>query len=241
VDVYRSEQEQVEALRTWWKRNGSTLLVAIFLAVAVIFGWQGWQDYRRNKVDAASVAYNGLLEALDKLEQAEGADVAAQQELESTVAFRARTIAAEHEGTVYATYAKLLMAARQVSKGDLDAALGELEAALASTRDEALQKLINLRIARVRFAQGKADEALTIVEGDGGIFQHGYEQLKGDIYLEKGDRAKAREAYAKAQQLQSKASRSPDRLLDMKLKSVAEPDAALLADLPAAQQAADKK
>lgn len=239
MEVYRTEQEQVEALGSWWKQNGTAVIIAISLAVAIIFGWQGWQDYRRNQLDSASVAYNGLLEALDKLEQApEGADKAAKEELEATVAFRAKALGTEHQGTTYATYASLLLASRAVSSGNLDEAQKQLEAALASSSDDVLKKLINLRIARVKFAQGKTDEALTLVNSDGGIFQYGYEQLKGDIHLEKGDRAKARDAYKAAQQLQLKASKNPDRLLDMKLKAIAEPDAAMLADLPATQPAA---
>jgi predicted negative regulator of RcsB-dependent stress response len=240
VEVYRTEQEQVEALRLWFKNNGSAVFVAICLAVALVFGWQGWQDYRRNQVDAASIAYNGLLEAFDKLEQSEGADKAAKEELEATVAFRAKALSTEHQGTTYATYASLLVAARAVTAGNLDVAQKELDTALASTSDETLKKLINLRLARVKFAQGKADDALALANNDGGIFQFGYEQLKGDIYLEKGDRTKARDAYKAAQQLQQKASKNPDRLLDMKLKAVAEPDAAMLADLPATQSAADQ-
>jgi len=237
VDVYRTEQEQVEALKSWFKTNGSSVIAAIALAVAIIFGWQGWHDYRRNQIDAASISYNQLLEAFDKIEQATGADNAAKDELEATVAFRAKALGSEHEGTTYATYASMLVAARAVNAGNLDAAQKELDAALASTRDETLKKLINLRIARVKFAQGKADDALALANAEGGIFQYGYEQLKGDIYLEKGDRAKARDAYKLAQTLQVKASKNPDRLLDMKLKAVAEPDAAMLADLPATQTA----
>src|SRR5690606_38626558 len=158
----------VEALRSWWKTNGSSVIIAIALAVAIIFGWQGWQDYRRNKGDSASIAYNGLLEALDRVEQAETADKAAKEELESTLAFRAKALGAEHEGTTYATYANLLMAARAVNAGNLDEAQKQLDAALASTRDETLKKLIGLRIARVKFAQGKVDEALTLANADGG-------------------------------------------------------------------------
>jgi predicted negative regulator of RcsB-dependent stress response len=234
VEVYRTEQEQVEALRSWFKHNGASVIIAISLAVAIIFGWQGWQDYRRNQVDSASVAYNSLLEAFQKVEESQGMDKSAQEALDVSLAMQAKALGTDHAGTTYATYTNLLMAAKSVNAGDLDTAQKELDLALASTSDETLKKLINLRIARVKFAQGKADDALALVNTDGGIFQYGYDQLKGDIYLEKGDRAKARDAYKSAQQLQLKTSKNPDRLLDMKLKAVAEPDAALLADLPAA-------
>lgn len=236
MEVYRTEQEQVEALKKWWQGNGSAVIIAISLAVAIIFGWQGWQDYRRNQIDSASIAYTELLEALGKLDQAASeTDKAQKDELVATVDFRANTLKTEHQGTAYATYASLLMAAKAVNANDLDAALAELDAALAAASDDNLKKLVNLRIARVKFAQGKADEALALADTDGGVFQFGYEQLKGDIHLEKGESDKARDAYKRAQELQVKASKNPDRLLDMKLKSVAQPDAAMLADLPPAK------
>jgi len=34
VESYRTEEEQVEALKRWWKENGTGILVAILLAVA---------------------------------------------------------------------------------------------------------------------------------------------------------------------------------------------------------------
>lgn len=234
MDVYRTEQEQVEALKKWWHDNGSSVVIAIAVAVAVIFGWQGWQDYRRNQVDAASVAYSELLESLDRLDQNQvEPDAAKKAELVATAEFRAKALKAEHEGTVYATYASLLLAAKAVNQNDLDGALKELDAALAATQDETLRKLITLRSARVKFAQGKLDDALAMVSSDGGIFQSAYEQLKGDIHLEKGERDKALQAYRNAQAQHTKSSKTPDRLLEMKLKSVETADASMLADLPA--------
>jgi len=234
VEVYRTEQEQVEALKKWWSENGSTIVISIAVAVAVIFGWQAWQDHRRNTVDSASIAYSELLEALDRLDQNQvEPDKAKKDELIATAEYRAKSLKAEHEGTVYATYASLLLAAKAVNQNDLDGALKELDAALASTKDENLHKLITLRTARVKFAQAKFDDALSTVSNDGGIFQSAYEQLKGDIHLEKGERDQARQAYKNAQEHHAKSSKTPDRLLDMKLKSVEQADASMIADLPA--------
>ena len=42
-DSYRTEEEQVEALKAWWRENGKSTVVAIAMAVMGVFGWQGWQ------------------------------------------------------------------------------------------------------------------------------------------------------------------------------------------------------
>ncbi len=39
----RTEEEQVEALKDWWKENGRSLLLGVALALAIVFGWKGWE------------------------------------------------------------------------------------------------------------------------------------------------------------------------------------------------------
>ena len=43
VDEYRTDDEQLDALRRWWSENGKSLAVAVVTAVALSFGWQTWQ------------------------------------------------------------------------------------------------------------------------------------------------------------------------------------------------------
>src|SRR5512135_990660 len=46
------EQEQVEALKAWWKANGTQTLIAIALAAAVglaVLGWKAWHNKQNAK------------------------------------------------------------------------------------------------------------------------------------------------------------------------------------------------
>ena len=43
MESYRTEEEQVEALRRWWNENGRSTLFVIVVVLAGTFGWQGWQ------------------------------------------------------------------------------------------------------------------------------------------------------------------------------------------------------
>ena len=63
MESYRTEEEQVEALRRWWDENGRSTLVTIVLVLAATFGWQGWQRYDAQRMDSASDLYQQMLEA----------------------------------------------------------------------------------------------------------------------------------------------------------------------------------
>ena len=36
----RTEEETVQAIKDWWKKNGSSLLIGVGAALAIVFGWQ---------------------------------------------------------------------------------------------------------------------------------------------------------------------------------------------------------
>ena len=44
MEEYRTEEEQVEALRRWWDENGRSTIAAIVIALSVGFGWQAWKS-----------------------------------------------------------------------------------------------------------------------------------------------------------------------------------------------------
>ncbi len=54
MDAYRTEEEQVEALKAWWDENGRSIVVAIVIALAAGFGWQGWKSQQEGQAEAAS-------------------------------------------------------------------------------------------------------------------------------------------------------------------------------------------
>ena len=59
---YDTEEEQVEAIKTWWKKNGTQLLTAILVVVLAVSGWRYWTNTQYvNSVNASSI--NELLQA----------------------------------------------------------------------------------------------------------------------------------------------------------------------------------
>jgi predicted negative regulator of RcsB-dependent stress response len=58
------EQEQVEALKAWWKDNRNWLLGALLVVLVTGGGWRGWQYYQHQQADAAATLYRQFIEQL---------------------------------------------------------------------------------------------------------------------------------------------------------------------------------
>jgi predicted negative regulator of RcsB-dependent stress response len=61
VDIYESEEQQVEALRNEWRENGTASLIGIGIGLASIIGWNYWLDYKKAQTLKASAIYDQLL------------------------------------------------------------------------------------------------------------------------------------------------------------------------------------
>lgn len=183
------EEEQLEALKRWWKENGTSVIAGIALGVAGIFGWNAWKHYQSTRSEQASDLYMQLVSSVEegRYELAEGL---------------ARRLTGDFDRTTYADSARLLMAKAAIDQGQPIAAKPWLEAILTSSRDEDLQHIARLRMARVLLALAKPDEGLALLTAaeasDPGRFAGQYEEIKGDLYLALRQFQEAETSYRKA-------------------------------------------
>lgn len=211
----RTEEEELAVIRDWWQRNGKPLLTGGALALVLVFGWQAWQKYQLTQAQGASALYQQLLET---------SLVANAQPDAGKVAELAGKLKTEFPGTHYAQYGSLLLAKVAVESGKLDDAGTELKSVLDKPADATLAELARQRLARVLAVQGKAIEALKLLDGDADqAYLASREELKGDLLvkLERADEALA--AYQKA-----KAALSADAAvggLQIKIDDLAKGDA----------------
>ena len=63
MDVYKTEDEQWEAVRQWWRENGMSAVFGIVLGLGAIFGWRWWQTHQIEQAEAASGIYQTALKA----------------------------------------------------------------------------------------------------------------------------------------------------------------------------------
>ena len=60
----QTEEEQLERIKEVWHRHGVPVLTGVVLALAGVFGWNGWTNYQENKASNASAVYQSMLESV---------------------------------------------------------------------------------------------------------------------------------------------------------------------------------
>lgn len=185
MSSYLSEDEQVEALKKWWKENGKSVVSGTVLGFAIIFGWQGWSSYQTQQGEQASILYTNMENHL--------AAGNIDQGIES-----AKRLIGESSGSVYATFAALQLAKVSYDKGEKTAAQSHLQWAMDNAPDEALSGLARLRLARLLVDMEQWDAAKGLVDAAGSVLPGEFAQLSGDIAVQSGDLEAARAAYRRA-------------------------------------------
>ncbi|MBU2898362.1 YfgM family protein [Vibrio hepatarius] len=203
MELYDTEEQQVEAIKDWWKENGKSVILGAVVGLGGLFGWRYYQDSVIADQESASESYTKAVQQLAE----SGADgEAALQGFIDT-----------NNDSQYAVLAALQLAKVQVEAGEFDEALAQLEWAKTATEDQALVSVISVRLARLKSEQGDFDDALTELSAINDESWAGrVAELKGDILLRKGDSEGAYTAYVEAQQ-----AKDASQALKMKLDDLA--------------------
>ena len=192
MDQYRTEEEQVEALRRWWDENGRSTVAAIVIALSAGFGWQSWQGYQQGQQEVASDHYQAMLQAF-------GAAAESPEQAQAGLLL-AEKLKTDFSGSTYAQFAALHMARLAVENNDLSEAQAQLRWVLGrADKGSDTEQVAQMRLARVLAATGDADQALAILsQGGQGAYQASYAVARGDILLALGRADEARDAYTQA-------------------------------------------
>lgn len=204
MSAYQTEEEQVEALKRWWKENGTSIIAGAVIGLGGIFGWQAWGNYQDRVGKDASLAFSQLVNA----EQQGDVESASKQ---------AELLRLEYEGSNYAIFAALTQARIKLDAGDNVAARSQLEWAMTNADDESLKNLAQLNLARLLLSEGDLEGAGKLAGVESGGFAGDFAQLRGDIALQRGDKQGAFDAYTLAM-TQEPSNRN---LLQMKLDDLA--------------------
>lgn len=189
----RTEEEQLEALKNWWKENGRSLMIGLVVAVSVVLGWQGWQSYTDKQATQASWLYQNMLDAV-----ASELDENPEPQVE-TILHLGDRLKSEHAKTTYAQYAALMLARVAVQQRNYELAVEELDWVLDRTKEDDLKRLATLRKARVLLAIDQYEQASMLLSGfEPGSFSAVYYELLGDIAYSQGDLIAAANAYDQA-------------------------------------------
>ncbi len=202
------EHEQGELVQKWLRENALAIIVGIALGLVLIFGWQQWKVHRARHVAEAAAQYQALVDAA----------TAGNTDEVNTIA---QSLRKDYAKSTYAVLAALHQAEQAAARNDLAAAASDLEWADKNAGDAALASLIALRSARVKLAQGNADDAMKLVDG---LPKDSYtalaSEIRGDALASLGRADAARTAYQDA--LSHFDQQAPDRtVVQMKLDDLA--------------------
>lgn len=207
MDVTRTEEEQIEALKKWWSENGWAIVGGIVIGLAGVFGWRAWQAHQIAIAQQASDIYAQLIVNVrtDKNDQART---------------QAKKLLDEYPNTSYATFASLILGKLDVENNDLDSARQHLQWVIDNTDQNELKHLARIRLARVLLSSDKPEDALKLIENiDQGKFAASYDEVKGDIFVKLDKPEEARKAYQSALALSTDKGQS-DSFLEMKLDNL---------------------
>ena len=207
MEIYDTEEEQVAALKRWWKENGTSMIATVIVSFAILAGWNLWKNHKAGQASQASAMYEQLL---------------ASKNAESAVEI-SKQIMQRYSSTAYATYSALILAKTKVDQGDLEEAKTILGKQMSVANSVEFKNLARVRLIKLLLATDENEKGLQLIAEadqtsiDG--FSATYDELKGDLYVALDRLGEARTAYQGAVR---EGSRSP--LLQMKLDDITASD-----------------
>lgn len=181
-----TEQEQLDAFKQWWEKNGKIVIVLAIAVLVAFLGGKTWRDYNAGQSENASVQFEMMLAAMEQGDSSSAIDIGGR-------------LIGQFASTPYSSLASLALAKLHVEKGDAETARTHLQWAMDSAKQDEVKMVARLRLARLLVSENLLDEAMNLLSTvEAGPFTAPFEEVKGDIYLAKGDKEQARSAYNKA-------------------------------------------
>ncbi|RDX36423.1 hypothetical protein DZA50_05000 [Kangiella sp. HD9-110m-PIT-SAG07] len=200
---YETEEQQVEAIKTFWKENGKAIILGAVIGFGGIFGWDYYKDHKVEQAELASAHY---AEAVDSI-------VAGSDE-QPQFTEKAETLKQDFSDSSYAALAVLKLAEIEVSKDNLDGAAEHLRW-VVDQGNKTFAPVAQVRLARILLAQDKYDAAISEADSvKSKAYVSGALLVKGEAQLAKGDREAAKNTFIQARDA---SKTSPHPMLALRL------------------------
>ena len=185
---YETEEQQVEALKEWWKQNGLAIVGGAVIGISALLGWRGWDLYQEKQATEASDIFAVVQEAVISN------DINAFNK-------QVNNLRTNYASTPYASLAVLHQAKIQIEKEDNVVAEESLRWVLKNSKQDSVQDVARLRLARLLISDDKVEQALEMVNS---VISDAYaslvNEIRGDIFVVKGELEQAKGAYDQAMQ-----------------------------------------
>jgi predicted negative regulator of RcsB-dependent stress response len=180
------EQEQLDALKAFWNKQGNLITWTLVLALGGFGAWNGWQYWQREQGQKAGALY----EELDRAAVAGDAEKAGRVFAD---------LKDRYGRTAYAEQGGLLAAKTQANKGQADAAKASLAWVAEHGVEDEVRTIARLRLAALQADAKQYDEALKTLDA---AKAEGFEALvadrRGDVLQAAGKKDEAKAAWQAA-------------------------------------------
>jgi predicted negative regulator of RcsB-dependent stress response len=180
------EQEQLDALKAFWKQYGNLITWVLIAALSVYAGLNAWKWWQREQSAKAGALYEQLQIA------AQGGDAQRAGQVFGDLKER-------YPRTVFAEQGGLLAARVQFDRGQADAAKASLNWVAENAGEDEYKTVARLRLAGLLMQAKDYDAALKQLDAaKAPTFEALVTDRRGDVLLAQGKAAEARAAYQAA-------------------------------------------
>ncbi len=180
------EQEQLDALKAFWKQYGNLITWALIAALAAYAGLNAWRWWQREQSAKAGALY----------EQLERAALSGDAQRAGLVF---GDLKARYPRTVFAEQGALLAAQVQFDRGQSEAASASLSWVAENAAEEEYRTVARLRLAGLLMQAKDYDAALKQLDSaKAPTFEALVADRRGDVLLAQGKPVEARVAYQAA-------------------------------------------
>ena len=210
--VDKLDFESQDQAKRLWQKYGLKLILLILIVLIAIIIWQYFDKRMLEKEAAASQLYQNMTVIM----QNSGADNA-------SVKTQAKQLIQLYPKSIYADFARLMLAKAAISQNALSKAKSWLTPVAEHSQNANLQIIAKLRMARIEIALGQSQTALELLKTvQSKAYALSVNRISGFAYYTQKDYAQAKLAWQKALQYANKpALAAIKRLLQMEIDSLA--------------------
>lgn len=178
-----AEQEQIDALKSWWKQYGNLVTWFLIVVLSVFVAWKAWGVYQAKQAGQASVLFEEMNKAIQEKDQAKVSRIATD-------------VQAQYPGTNYAQMISMLAAKNAFESNDLTTAKKQLIWVQEHGKTVEFKTLAKIRLAGILLDEKSFDDALKLLAGEFPVeFVSSMADRKGDILVAQNKIDEARVAY----------------------------------------------
>ena len=180
------EQEQLDAVKAFWKRYGNLITWLLVVVMGAFAAWNGWNWWERDQAMKSGAMYDELERAVQAGDAARTARIYAD-------------LKERFPRTAYAQQGALATAKLQFDQGQLDAARDTLAWVAEKGIEEEIRTVARLRLAALQVEAKQYDAALkTLDAATAPTFEALVADRRGDVLAAQGKPELARAAYQTA-------------------------------------------